>query len=79
MRDSAGAIEGVVVFLPKNPARSFVISFDESERNHKISASTLFRLENLEQSATLNSVSQILKRLKASPRDVFRDVGQKGP
>jgi transcriptional regulator with XRE-family HTH domain len=44
-----------------------------------VSPSTLFRLENLEQSATLNSVSQIMKRLKATPRDVFGDVGQKGP
>lgn len=36
-----------------------------------ISASTLFRLENSDQSVTLGKLEDILKRLKASMRDVF--------
>ena len=36
-----------------------------------ISASTLYRLETGEQSVTLGKLEEILKRLKASVRDVF--------
>ena len=36
-----------------------------------ISASTLYRLESGEQSVTLGKLEEILKRLKASVRDVF--------
>jgi len=36
-----------------------------------ISASTLFRLENCDQSVTLGKLEDILKRLKAGMRDVF--------
>ena len=36
-----------------------------------ISASTLYRLETGEQSATLGKIGDILTRLKASVRDVF--------
>ena len=36
-----------------------------------ISASTLYRLETGEQSVTLGKLEDILKRLKASVRDVF--------
>jgi transcriptional regulator with XRE-family HTH domain len=36
-----------------------------------ISASTLFRLENAEQSVTLGKLEEILKRLKMNVRDVF--------
>jgi transcriptional regulator with XRE-family HTH domain len=36
-----------------------------------ISASTLFRLENAEQSVTLGKLEEILKRLKTNVRDVF--------
>ena len=37
-----------------------------------ISASTLFRLETAEQSATLGKLEDILKRLKAGISDVFQ-------
>jgi len=36
-----------------------------------VSASTLFRLENCDQSVTLGKLEDILKRLKAGMRDVF--------
>lgn len=36
-----------------------------------ISASTLHRLENAEQSVTLGKLEEILKRLKSHPGDVF--------
>jgi len=36
-----------------------------------VSASTLFRLETGEQSATLRKIGDILERLKARMRDVF--------
>jgi transcriptional regulator with XRE-family HTH domain len=37
-----------------------------------ISASTLFRLENAEQSVTLGKLEDILERLRVEVRDVFR-------
>lgn len=37
-----------------------------------ISASTLFRLENSDQSVTLGKLEDILERLKVEMRDVFR-------
>ena len=36
-----------------------------------VSASTLYRLENAEQSVTLGKMEDVLKRLKAGVRDVF--------
>ena len=36
-----------------------------------VSASTLYRLENAEQSVTLGKLEDVLKRLKACVRDVF--------
>ncbi len=38
-----------------------------------ISASTLYRLENAEQSVTLGKLEDIVKQLKADIRDVFPD------
>ena len=38
-----------------------------------VSASTLYRLENGEQSITLQRLEQVLARLKCSIRDVFPD------
>ena len=37
----------------------------------RISASTLYRLENAEQSVMLGKMEDVLKRLKAGVRDVF--------
>lgn len=37
-----------------------------------VSASTLYRLENAEQSVTLGKLEDVLKRLKAGVRDVFQ-------
>jgi DNA-binding XRE family transcriptional regulator len=38
-----------------------------------VARSTLHRLENGDQSATLEMVSQIIDRLKVKPSDIFRD------
>jgi DNA-binding Xre family transcriptional regulator len=36
-----------------------------------ITASSLFRLENCQQSTTLKTLQQICKRLKVKPQDIF--------
>jgi len=46
-------------------------TFTEFSRKLGISASTLYRLENGEQSATLTRLDQILSRLRCSLDDVF--------
>jgi DNA-binding Xre family transcriptional regulator len=38
-----------------------------------ITGSSLFRLENCQQSATLKTVQQICERLKCRTTDIFRD------
>ena len=46
-------------------------TFAEFSRKTGLPPSTLHRLENGEQSATLTRVHQLLTRLKCSPQDVF--------
>ena len=46
-------------------------SYAAFARQLGISASTLYRLETGEQSATLGKIGDILERLKARMRDVF--------
>lgn len=47
------------------------ISYAGFARKLGVSASTLHRLENAEQSVTLGKMEEILKRLKSHPGDVF--------
>ena len=51
--------------------RRGAVSYAVFARQLGISASTLYRLETGEQSVTLGKLEEILKRLKASVRDVF--------
>jgi transcriptional regulator with XRE-family HTH domain len=48
-------------------------TYAQFARKLGISASSLHRLQNLEQSATLQRVERILARLKCRLRDVFPD------
>ena len=55
-------------FLRKRRGEATYAAFS---RKLGISASTLYRLENCEQSATLQRLDQILDRLRCSLADVF--------
>ena len=57
-------------FLRKKRAGT---SFAVFAKKLGISASTLYRLENAEQSVTLGKLEDIVKQLKADIRDVFPD------
>lgn len=46
-------------------------SFAEFSRVSGLAPSTLFRLENGEQSITLGRLDELLKKLKKSPADIF--------
>lgn len=56
------------MFLRKQRGNSTYAAF---ARKLGVSPSTVFRLENQEQSATLDRLHQILSRLKCSLKDVF--------
>jgi transcriptional regulator with XRE-family HTH domain len=47
------------------------MSYSEFSKKTGLTASTLFRLENCEQSITLGRLSGLLKRLKVSLADIF--------
>jgi hypothetical protein len=57
-------------FLKKKQGQATYAHF---ARKLGIAASSLHRLQNLEQSATLQRLHQILSRLKCRLRDVFPD------
>ena len=58
-------------FLRKKRAGT---SFAVFAKKLGISASTLYRLENAEQSVTLGKMEDVLKKLKASLSDVFKSA-----
>ena len=58
----------LATFLRKRRGES---TYAEFSRKLGISASTLYRLENCEQSATLQRLGQILDRLRCSLADIF--------
>jgi transcriptional regulator with XRE-family HTH domain len=49
------------------------MTFSQFEKKMGISASTLHRIELAQQNVTLDTLEQILNRLKASMSDVFPD------
>ena len=49
------------------------MTFVQFSRKTGVPASTLFRLENGQQSITLGKLELVLKRLKCTVRDVFPD------
>lgn len=48
-------------------------TFAQFSKKTKLTASTLFRLENGQQSITLKKLDVVLKRLECSVLDVFKD------
>lgn len=60
--------EHLAVFLRKKRGNSTYVQF---ARKLGIAPSTLHRLENREQSGTLQLLHQILRRLRCRVRDVF--------
>ena len=57
-------------FLRKRRGKA---TYAEFARKLGISPSTLFRLENAEQSATLQVVERVTKRLKCALSDIFKE------
>lgn len=48
------------------------MTYVQFSRRTGLPPSTIFRLENCQQSITLSKLQQVLRRLKASPGDVFK-------
>lgn len=63
-----GLDQQLALFLRKQRGKA---TFADFARKLGLSASTLYRLENGQQSITLQKLEQVLKRLKCSLDDVF--------
>lgn len=69
-RMASGMDSKVAAFLRKERGET---TFSQFSRKTGLPASTLFRIENGQQSVTLARLEPVLKRLKKTPHDVFCD------